>query len=258
MLINFNPVKTEAVLFTLKHLGRLPNLIFDNIQIRFAEFHKYLVLTFSKNGQWHMYIDNILTSAAKIVGIMRRLKSKFTRVALNQIYLSYVLPILEYFSVVWDGCSSQDSNALEKLHNEAARIVTGLTRSVSLGNLYRECGWLSLSERRKQQKLNFMYRSVNGLVPTYITDLIPPVIRETTNYPLRNQTNITMPFCRAEIFQNSCILSGIALWKSLHESLRNSSTLNSFKYQMKRELVDVQKIPPYYIYGDICQSCILE
>ena len=170
--------------------------------------------------------------------------------ALNQIFLSYVLPIFEYSSVVWDGCSSQDSNALEKLQNEAARIVTGLTRSVSLENLYRECGWLSLSERCKQQKLNFMYRSVNGLVPTYITDLILPVIRDTTNYPLRNQNNITIPFCRTEIFRKSCIPSGIALWNSLHESLRNSSTLNSFKYQMKRELVDVQKVPPYYIYED--------
>ena len=66
---------------------------------------------------------------------------------------------------------------------------------------YRECGWLSLSERRKQQKLNFIYRSVNGLVPTYITDLIPPVIRETTSHPLRNQNNITIPFCRMEIFR---------------------------------------------------------
>ena len=60
-----------------------------------------------------MHFENILTSAAKIVGIMR-LKFKFTRVALNQIYFSYVLPILEYSSVVWDGRSSQDSNALEK------------------------------------------------------------------------------------------------------------------------------------------------
>ena len=95
-----------------------------------------------------MHIENILTSAAKIVSIMTRLKFKFTRVPLNQIYFSYVLPILKYSSVVWDGCSSQDSNALEKLQNEAARIVTGLTRSVSLEDLYRECGWSSLSERR--------------------------------------------------------------------------------------------------------------
>ena len=96
---------------------------------------------------------------------MRKLKLTLSRVALNQIYVSYVLPILEYSSIVWDGCSQQDSEALERLQNEAARIVTGLTRSVhvTLDNLYAECGWTSLAERRKQNKLTFMYRSVNRL-----------------------------------------------------------------------------------------------
>ena len=44
----------------------------------------------------------------------------------------------------------QDINSLQKIQNEAARIVTGLTRSVSINNLYRECGWVTLDERRKQ------------------------------------------------------------------------------------------------------------
>ena len=70
----------------------------------------------------------------------------------------------------------QDISSLQKLHNEAARIVTGLTRSVSLDNLYRECGWVSLTERHRQQKVIFLYKSVNGLVPTYISDLIPPSV----------------------------------------------------------------------------------
>ena len=126
--------------------------------------------------------------------------------------------------------------------------MTGLTRSVSLDNLYRECGWLSLSERRKQQKLNFINRSVNGLVPTYITVLIPPIIRETTNYPLRNQNNITIPFCRTELFRKSCIPSGVALWNSLHESLRNSSSLNSFKCQIitKTCLYNFDPLKPHF------------
>ena len=147
--INFNPAKTEAVLFTLKQLGRMPYLNFNNTQIQ-MEFHKHLGLTLGKNGRWHMYIENILTGAAKILGIMRRLKFTLIRVALKKIYFSHVLPILEYSSVVWDGCSLQDSNALERLQKEAARIITGLTRSVYLDNLYRECCWLTLAERRWQ------------------------------------------------------------------------------------------------------------
>ena len=164
---------------------------------------------------------------------MRKLKFTFSRVALNQIYLSYLLPISEYSCVVWDGCTAQDINSLQKLQNEAARIVTGLTRSVSLDNLYTECGWVSLEERRRQRKLVFIYKSVNGLVPAYISDLIPPLVRETNSYALRNEHNIIVPFCRTEISRRSCIPSSISEWNSLDIEIRNSPSLANFKYRLK-------------------------
>ena len=232
-LINFNALKTEAILFTLREFANFPNLIFNNTVIQYVNNHKHLGLTLSYNGKWNQHIENILASAAKVIAIMRKLKFTLSRVALNQIYSSYVLPILEYSSIVWDGCSQQDSESLERLQNEAARIVTGLTRSVTLENLYAECGWTSLAERRKQNKLAFMYRSVNRLVPSYTSDLIPPEVRETTNYPLRNQNNIVTPFCRTELFKRSCIPSSVNMWNSLDDSLRNKTSLNSFKYNIK-------------------------
>ena len=119
------------------------------------EAHKHLGMTLSNNGQWHSHIDNILTGAAKIVGIMRRLKFTFTRITLNQIYFSYVLPVLEYSSVVWDGCSLQDSNALDKLQNEAARIVTGPTRSVS--RKFVSGMWMDLFGRKAQTTKTYSY-----------------------------------------------------------------------------------------------------
>ena len=80
---------------------------------------------------------------------------------------------------MWDNCTVQDYSTLDNLQNlqnEAARIVTGLTRSVSLENLYRECRWVPLSTRRNEQKLAFMYKAVNDLTPEYISDLIPPFV----------------------------------------------------------------------------------
>ena len=221
-LINFNPLKTEVILFTLRLLDRLPQLIFDGTPTKFVSEHKHLGLTRSSNRQWHSHIDNIITSASKVLGIMRKLKFTFSRTALNQIFLSYILPALDYSCIVWDSCTVQDINALQKVQNEAARIVTGLTRSVSIENLYREYGWVSLEERRRQKKFIFMYKLVNGLVPSYISDLIPPPIHETTNYPLRDQNNITVPFCSTKIARRSCIPSSITLWNSLDEELRNS------------------------------------
>ena len=88
-LINFNPLKTEAILFTLRLSEHLHNITFDGTPIRFEEERKHLGLTLSSNGQWHSHIDNIISSASKVLGIMRTLKFSFSRTALYQIFIVY-------------------------------------------------------------------------------------------------------------------------------------------------------------------------
>ena len=48
---------------------------------------------------------------------------------------SLILTVLEYYLIEWNGCSEGFSESLPKALNEAASIVTGLARSVSLNNL---------------------------------------------------------------------------------------------------------------------------
>ena len=202
--------------------------MFDGIPINFVTDHKHLGLTLNNKGKWSKHIENIVASASKILGIMRKLKYSLSRQALNQIYMSYVLPILEYSSIVWDNCTDQEAETLEKLQREAARIVTGLTRSVSLPNLYEECGWIPLETRRQEQKLTLIFKSVNGLTPSYISDLIPPLVRNTTHYPLRNSNNLVIPYNRTEISRKSCIPSSVSLWNSLDSNIRSSNSTSHF------------------------------
>ena len=97
-------------------------------------------------------------------------------------YMSYMLPDIEYASMVWNGCSEQDSQTLKKIQNEAAGLVSGLTRSVSLENLYKESGWATLSQRRHRHNL--------GMVLSYIQDLIPPLVSAISDYPSRKNKKI--------------------------------------------------------------------
>ena len=72
---------------------------------------------------------------------MRSLKFKLRRQSLNQIYISFLRPRLEYASVVWDNCTQLEKDSLEIIQHESARIVTETTRSVSIDTLYKEIGW---------------------------------------------------------------------------------------------------------------------
>ena len=54
------------------------------------------------------------------------------RDSLNKIYISFVRPTLEYAIIIWDSCTQHETNAIERTQIEAARIVTGAPRLVSL------------------------------------------------------------------------------------------------------------------------------
>ena len=180
---------------------------------------------------------------------MRRLQFTLTRATLNQIYLSYVRPILEYSSIVWDGCTVVSSNSIEKLQNEAARIVTGLTKSVSLENFYKESGWEALSLIRKNSKLCFMYKVSNGLVQQFIEELIPPLVGNRSQYQLRNSQNYEHVEARTRLLQKSCIPSSIPIWNDLGQDVKNITTFNSFKLKLI-SMTRPKRIPNLYLFGN--------
>ena len=72
------------------------------------------------------------------MNVMRKLKFKLDRRSLQTIYFSFIRPLLEYVDVVWNNCAQYESNELEKIQNEAARIVTGATKLVSINSLLLE------------------------------------------------------------------------------------------------------------------------
>jgi len=77
-------------------------------------------------------------------------------------YLSFILPCLEYACEVWDGCTLYDADLLERVQLEAARIVTGLSSYASRESLYLETGRKTLQKRREIRKLNLFYKIHNG------------------------------------------------------------------------------------------------
>ena len=160
---------------------------FDNVVINFEESHGHLGATLSSNGQWHTHIENNVSLATRILRIMRKLEYSISRNALNQMYMSYILPVIEYASILCDECSEQDSQTLQKIQNEAAWLVTGFARSVSLENLYKDYGRATLSRRRHQHKISFRYNDNTGMVLPYIQDLIPSLVSEISELPIEKR-----------------------------------------------------------------------
>ena len=136
---------------------------------------------------------------------MRKLKFKLDRKSLQTIYFSFIRPLIEYADFVWNNCTQYEVNELEKIQNEAARIVTGATKLVSINSLLTETGWETLATRRKQHKLTLFYKMQNDLSPEYLASLVPPTVGSTSSYPLRNSNDLHIQIHNSIIIL-SCLL----------------------------------------------------
>ena len=58
--------------------------------------------------------------------------------SLETIYLTFIRPLLEYADIVLGNCTNYEKLELDKVQTDAARVVTGSTKIVSLHVLFDE------------------------------------------------------------------------------------------------------------------------
>jgi hypothetical protein len=216
----------------------------------------HLGVTLSADGKWSKHINNVVVKASRQIAVLHKIKFKVSRNFLENIYMTFIRPLLEYSCEVWDSCTVADAGRLEQLQLEAARIVTGLTAYANLSSLYAETGWEKLNTRRKIRKLSLFYNIVKGDTPDYLSDLLPRTVNQANNYNLRNSNNFTIPRCRLTLYLNSFFPATIHIWNNLPQYIRDSPSNCILKSRLKTYYNNQVKPPKYFSFGSRLASIL--
>ena len=250
-LVTFSAAKTKTMIITNRRGPRnYPPILYNNESITAVSQHKHLGLVLSHDLQWSCHINEICVKSVKRLQTMKYLKFKVDRKSLESMYFSYVRPLMEYGDVVWAGARDKDLVKLDRIHVDAMRIVTGATARSNIAKLYEDTGWSSLHKRRSNHKLSLFYKIKNSLVPSYLKDLLPPVISQRTNYPVRTRNNLDNYFTRTETFRCSFIPSTINLWNSLNNDITAATSIDLFN--MLLTLPQPPQRPYLYFQPRLC------
>ena len=243
-LLKFSPPKTEALYISKKKKNiNKPTLNLSNTAIKEVEAHKHLGVTLTNDLSWNKHISDLAVSANRILDVFNTFKYKLDRRSLERLYFTYVRPKLEYASIVWDNIPKYLIDLLEDVQVRAARIICGATINTSRSMIYKELGWETLQERRKNQRLISMFKIQNGMAPKYLLHSLPE--SHETGYALRNNNSIPDFRARVNTFQNSFFPQTIKDWNLLPGAVKNSPSLNSFKQKLK----DTKHKPPDWYYS---------
>jgi len=145
----------------------------------------------------------------KRLTIIKRLGSKVPRNTKLTIYVSFIRPVLEYGSVLFDNCSGVLSEMLENVQRQAALTITWAYRNTSHECLLKELGLDPLSKRRSKSKLLLLYKIKNGQTPQYLQDILPEQVGDCVKYNTRNAENIRLPKITKNYFLKSFLPSSI-------------------------------------------------
>ncbi len=244
-LVNFNPQKTETMTISRKlNKPHQPNLIMNNTIISTVTEHKHLGLQLSDDGNWNKHIDMITKKAFSRVNILRKFKFILDRKTLETIYITFIRPLLEYADVVWDTKTQILINKLENVQVEAARIVTGGTRLVSLSNLYIETGWEKLKDRRERHRTIQFYKMSNNLTPQYLSNLIPQNFGMIHDHNTRHTSRIPPVRTRTSLYASYFIPSSVQLWNQQPENIKSSRSVQIIKSNLQPQ----NNTKPIYYY----------
>ena len=100
-------------------------------------------------------------------------------------YYSFAGPILEYADVIWDNCYNFEKEGIEKVLWEAARVVTGATKSCSRIKLLEDTGLDTMEKRRYKHRMVTFFKIIKNMAPTYLANLIPPSVHQVSQRNLR-------------------------------------------------------------------------
>ena len=213
----------------LATLQSQPTVAIDGNIIERVKKYKCLGLELDECLMWDEHIAQITSKITKIIGVLRRLKSYLPRRILILIYKSLIQPHFDYCSSVWGNLGKGLAQKLQQLQNRAARIINGSHYSVRSHEVLSELNWSNLEERRSQQFKTLMFKTMNKMVPDYLSDKFTSV-NLVHNHNLRGSSSKQfVPRPQTEALKKSFTYRGTVLWNSLPVEAINAKSIAEYK-----------------------------
>ena len=132
---------------------------------------------------------------------------------------------------MWDGCSEFLKKRLNSLHRRAVKFILP-DKFLTTDEKLKELGLLGLHSQLTYNKGVFMYKALNNDAPMYIMTLFH---LNESHHPNFRQ-NLHLPRPKLDLYKTALSYSGAYLWNNLPLSLKSSSSLRTFKQNLRAHL----------------------
>ena len=230
--------KTHAFVVGSKHITSTYvsiSVTLNEQSIESVNAQKHLGITLDTNLTWEPQIDLVCQNVSCKLTLMKLLSKYLNQNSLKQYYNSYVLPVFDFGCVVWGNTTHSNLTRLVKLQKRAARMILKADFMTPSEQLFKELNRLPFPKRVQYHTCLMVYKRITGKAPEYISSVLTYVSEHH-----KRQTRSTAldflhsPRSHSAYFDRSFSVQCPKLWNSLPADIRNSTSINRFKSELKR------------------------
>ena len=237
--LQLNNDKTELIFIVPKRLlssNLIPTSVqLENSSIQTSSTVRNLGFTLDQTLSFQSQIASVCRACyleLRRIGSVRHL---LTEEATKTLISAFVLSRIDYCNSLLAGCPKYLLFKLQKVQNNAARLVLRCSKSSHATPMLQSLHWLPI-ENRIVYKLSLLcYKSLNGLAPSYLANLLNVY---TPSRQLRSSSDshiLQIPRYRSKTLgERSFSFQAPTSWNKLPLSLRSSNSLLGFKSSLKK------------------------
>ncbi|XP_054864080.1 uncharacterized protein LOC129348233 [Amphiprion ocellaris] len=237
MAVNFlqlNQDKTEVLVIGPE--GQREKLLSKLQDFKPANFVKNLGVIFDSELNFMPHIKNITRIGFYHLKSIARVRPFLSQASMEVLMHAFISSRLDYCNALLSGLPKKSILNLQLLQNSATRVLTRTRGREHITPVLKLLHWLPVRFRIDFKVLLLVFKCLNGLAPSYLSDLLltyrPSRILRSSGSGL-----LSIPQARTKTHGEAAFSHyGPRLWNSLPENLRTAETVDIFKRRLKTHL----------------------
>ena len=241
--LKLNQSKTEILHITsqFRNSGDLPSLDIAGVAVISSKNVCDLGVIIDNKLNMQQHIRKTCRAAAFGISKIGKIRKFLNRQSTERLIHAFVTSHVDYCNSLYSGLPNSTLAPLQHVQNTAARLVTKSRKHEHITPILNSLHWLPVVNRIKFKILLLVFKIKHGFAPTYLSDLLQPMIPSRS---LRSSKHAHLqytpgPRTYTRYGDRAFSVAAPKLWNSLPISIRNATSIECFKSNLKRFLFNL-------------------
>ena len=188
---------------------------------------------------WRNHISQIKSRATNAIRNIARTNNVLPQSSRVLLTNALVVPHFNYGDILYDGCTVDAKEELERCQSYAAKAILGRTKHSSSTTALKELKWIPLHLRRKIHQGVFVHKAIHHLNSHHATaailDLLPRHSHSTRH---KEANNLNSYQHSSSLTKRSTIYKSTHLWNTIPREIRCTKSTGNFKDRLQKYFID--------------------